>query len=173
MDTLRPIQFWDHDRLVTGNEGENAGNTIDKFPFLGNGMFRPLSMVNRTVELGTVFEQDYKNTLDGKYTKPYDMYERTRQSNSLFIGQQTGRFVREAIGTLTKRSRGSKEDKEVWISNDYAPDLYPKYYQTAFHYQTDGWMSKRSADVYKTSTEQCSWEVRILCILPSRQLMKN
>merc|ERR1719491_1044409 len=31
--------------------------------------------------------------------------------------------------------------------------LYPDYYQTAFHYQGDGWMSTDSANVYETSTE--------------------
>jgi ubiquinone/menaquinone biosynthesis C-methylase UbiE len=31
--------------------------------------------------------------------------------------------------------------------------IYPEYYQTNFHYQTDGWMSAKSAKVYETSTE--------------------
>ena len=33
------------------------------------------------------------------------------------------------------------------------PDLFPEYYRNDFHYQTDGWMSTRSASVYETSTE--------------------
>ena len=142
-----------HDQLVNRNNEEKSGaNALDKFA-ISSGMFAPLSMVNRAVELASVFEQDYENICKGKYVKPYDMYEQTQQSNPLFIGQQTGRFVREAIGTLTRRSRGRPEDKELWLSNKYAPDLYPKYYRTQFHYQTDGWMSKESADVYDTSTE--------------------
>eukprot|EP00536_Pseudo-nitzschia_multiseries_P002478 jgi/Psemu1/183582/e_gw1.33.23.1 len=31
--------------------------------------------------------------------------------------------------------------------------MYPDYYQTAFHYQRDGWMSSDSANAYETSTE--------------------
>ena len=30
---------------------------------------------------------------------------------------------------------------------------YPKYYQNNFHFQGDGWMSTKSANVYETSTE--------------------
>jgi len=31
--------------------------------------------------------------------------------------------------------------------------MYPAYYQTNFHYQTDGWMSDDSAKVYEVATE--------------------
>ena len=37
---------------------------------------------------------------------------------------------------------------------DAAPYMgYPDYYQNNFHFQGDGWMSSKSADVYETSTE--------------------
>jgi len=66
---------------------------------------------------------------------------------------QTTRFVNEAIATLARRNRQNEEDKKIWLSDEASPKLYPEYYQNAFHYQTDGWMSRRSADVYETSTE--------------------
>lgn len=81
------------------------------------------------------------------------MYAQSEQTSPIFALQQTGMFVREAVGTLTRRNRGSEDDKKVWFDNDAMPDLYPKYYRTAYHYQTDGWMSHDSASVYDTSTE--------------------
>jgi hypothetical protein len=74
---------------------------------------------------------------------------RHRQSNPVNVLVQTSRFVNEAIDTLGRRSRQREEDKNIWITNSASPKLYPEYYRTAFHYQTDGWMSKKSADVYE------------------------
>lgn len=106
------------------------------------------------LETALAYEQDYERICSGKYKLPYDMYNFSQQSNPIYAVQQTGSFIREAVGTLTRRNRGSEEDKQVWIgSNDAKSKLYPKYYQTAFHYQTDGWMSSESANVYDTSTE--------------------
>ena len=31
-------------------------------------------------------------------------------------------------------------------------DSFPKYYSNSFHYQSDGWMSTDSAEIYETST---------------------
>ena len=84
------------------------------------------------------------------YKKPYDMYKSTRQSSPLNIATQTARFVNEAIGTLARRKR---QEKDIWFTDTATPDLYPEYYKTAFHYQTDGWMSQASANVYEASTE--------------------
>ena len=101
------------------------------------------------LESALAYEQDFLRIREGLYKKPYDMFESTRQSSPLFVATQTARFVREAVGTLTRRKRGAESDKKIWIDSD----MYPDYYRTAFHYQTDGWMSKESADVYETSTE--------------------
>lgn len=84
------------------------------------------------------------------YKKPYDMYKSTRQSSPLNIATQTARFVNEAIGTPARRKR---QEKDVWYTDTATPDLYPEYYKTAFHYQTDGWMSQASANIYEASTE--------------------
>lgn len=81
------------------------------------------------------------------------MYTPSQQTSPLYALGQTNRFVREAVGTLTRRNRGYEEDKTTWISADATSDLYPEYYRNAFHYQTDGWMSSDSAAVYDTSTE--------------------
>jgi ubiquinone/menaquinone biosynthesis C-methylase UbiE len=103
------------------------------------------------------YEQDYQWIRRGVYREPWDMTLRHRQSNPRNILKQTGRFVREAIGTLGRRNSATEKDKQVKFfgKSNGAKDssLYPEYYQNAFHYQTDGWMSSDSAKVYETSTE--------------------
>merc|ERR1712238_120029 len=113
---------------------------------------QPLVFSRMLAEVAYSYEQDYERINDGSYKLPWDMYARSRQISPFFIGQQTSRFVSEAVDTLTRRNRGSEEDKRIWLTDDKS-DMYPDYYKTAFHYQTNGWMSQDSANVYETSTE--------------------
>jgi len=119
------------------------------------------------------YEEDwFGNIAKGLYREPWDMTTSNhRQSNPLFALRQTSRFVREAAGIMGRRSRGTQQDKEVSFFRDNPnrskrsrnrvaavvhtkKDFsYPEYFQTAFHYQGDGWMSEDSANVYETSTE--------------------
>lgn len=133
-----------HETLV---KGDTSGSPFDQL------ITKPAVSSRILLEAALAYEQDYQRIEKGEYKKPYDMYENTRQSSPLYAGQQTARFVREAIGTLGRRKAGTEEAKRIWISEDTSPSLYPTYYRTAFHFQTDGWMSQDSADVYETSTE--------------------
>jgi len=117
------------------------------------------------------YEEDYFNYVaKGIYREPWDMATSNhRQSNPIRAMTQTGRFVREAVGTLGRRSRRDKDVRFFRNNNSnhsrqkspapkaakkaHGTKLYPDYYQTAFHYQGDGWMSTDSANVYETSTE--------------------
>lgn len=125
------------------------------------------------------YEEDYFDWIaKGVYREPWDMKTNTntlhRQSNPINVITQTNRVVRESVGVLKRRSRGSDRDKQVAFfrsssnnnnnNNDKSGSstsgttktpsiIYPEYYQTAFHYQKDGWMSSESANVYETSTE--------------------
>ena len=132
-----------HEALV---KRDNSGSPFDP-------LMREPAIVSRILlECALAYEQDFQRIEEGQYKKPYDMYENSRQSSPLFAGQQTARFVREAIGTLARRKKGSEDAKRTWLSDD-TNEFYPEYYRTAFHYQTDGWMSQESADVYEVSTE--------------------
>lgn len=136
-----------HERLVNQNPSSKFG---DALPVQLDGTIASRLLL----EAALCFDQDYRQIQKGSYREPWDMKNLNhRQSSPINIATQTGRFLQEAIGTLGRRSRGEQRDKEIWISDESSPDLYPDYYRTAFHYQTDGWMSKRSADVYETSTE--------------------
>jgi len=94
------------------------------------------------------YYQDYENIKEGRYALPWDMTTPThRQYNPVFVLRNGAKFVREAVDTLRRRERGTPDP--LWMRSAYLPD----YFQSTFHYQTDGWMSQRSASVYPTSTE--------------------
>jgi len=138
-----------HERLV-GQKGNNDNNNAS-WDFLKNPA-QPEVISRILLEASLAYEQDYKRISDGKYKLPYDMYTLNRQNSPIFAGQQTIRFVNEAIGTIARSNRGTEEDKRTWLTGTKS-SLYPDYYHNAFHYQTDGWMSSTSANVYETSTE--------------------
>lgn len=125
---------------------------------IGSLYSQPDTIPRLVAEVALSYEQDYSNIENGNYKEPFDMYTRNQQNNPFFIGRQTSRFISEAIGTIARQNRGSEQDKVNWLANEDGEkfsknDFYPDYYKTAFHYQTDGWMSQTSADVYETSTE--------------------
>ena len=144
-----------HERLVHADTAQPVGifgGTEESFGVL------PMHLEGSTatrllLESFLCYQQDYKDIEAGTYREPWDMKFNHRQANPVNLLTQTSRFVEEAIGTLGRRKRARKEDKEIWISNHASPEFYPEYYRTAFHYQTDGWMSQKSAGVYETSTE--------------------
>lgn len=108
------------------------------------------------------YKQDYfEGIAKGVYREPWDMASLNhRQSNPLNAITQTSRFVRESVGVLGRRSRGTEKDKQVKFfgSNNRSTNnksgttaaaaaaagkahkskIYPEYYQTAFHFQGDG-----------------------------------
>ena len=132
-----------YDRLYTKQMGDGtmfSNRLMRIFPY-------------KLADAALIYEQDYENISNGKYKLPYDMYTRNRQQSPLYFGSKSAQFIREAVDTLARRNRGTDEDKRTWLSDSDDTSMYPDYYKTAFHYQTDGWMSQKSADVYETSTE--------------------
>ena len=148
-----------HERFVANdnnNNNEEEGITTNNSNNNGILPFNINSSIatRLLLEAFTCYEQDYNQISNGAYTQPWDMESLShRQSSPINVLTQTGRFVNEAIGTLARWNRMTEDDKKIWITDDASPSLYPDYYRTAFHYQTDGWMSQRSANVYETSTE--------------------
>ncbi|CAG9465589.1 unnamed protein product [Pedinophyceae sp. YPF-701] len=100
------------------------------------------------VEAMATFKQDLANIKAGVYKAPYDMSISHRQSNPFFVARKAAEFVREATGTLQRRAAQTPDD--LWLDVPTQPQYYRK---KTFHFQTDGWMSSRSAGVYETSTE--------------------
>merc|ERR1719160_1994859 len=106
---------------------------------------------NLVLEAAMAFQQDYAAINKGMYKVPWDMYTPGhRQLTPQYAAQQTARFIEEAIATLGRAAGGGRvEDIGIWLDSPLLPD----YYKNNFHYQTDGWMSSGSAQVYETSTE--------------------
>ena len=100
------------------------------------------------LEVGLIYEQDWKHIKAGDYKAPWDMTLGHRQTSPLYALRQAQLVVAETVDITGRRSR--KATPGVWLD---APQLYPRYYLNDFHYQTDGWFSSRSANVYETSTE--------------------
>lgn len=140
-------------RIKEGSEG-GAGGLVNVAGF-GNmgGLGVDGDIASRLLlEAALVYEADYAAVAAGEFKLPWDMATPThRQYTPGYALRQTQRFVREAVGTLGRRSRQQPEDVGVWMGAD--EKLYPSYYLNNFHYQTDGWLSRRSAEVYETSTE--------------------
>ncbi|KAI8475763.1 MAG: S-adenosyl-L-methionine-dependent methyltransferase [Monoraphidium minutum] len=104
---------------------------------------------NRLYEAVAVYQQDLAAIKAGSYKLPWDMTTPThRQFSPFYMARKASLFINEAVGTLNRRL--SEADASNWFSSD----MYPKYYMdNTFHYQTDGWLSPRSATVYEFSTE--------------------
>ena len=140
-------------RIKEGGEG-GAGGMVNVAGF-GNmgGLGINGDIASRLLlEAALVYEADYAAVAAGEFKLPWDMATPThRQYTPGYALRQTQRFVREAVGTLGRRSRQQPEDVGVWMGAD--DKLYPSYYLNNFHYQTDGWLSRESAEVYETSTE--------------------
>ena len=102
------------------------------------------------LEAMLTYEQDFEKIEAGLLVAPWDMTLGHRQNRLSYSGLQTLRFLREATATLGRRA-ALAEPRTSWPGED--ADEYPSYYLNDFHYQSDGWLSERSANVYETSTE--------------------
>jgi ubiquinone/menaquinone biosynthesis C-methylase UbiE len=130
-------------RTSSAASGEAEGGTGRRLEKLVRG-----GATGPIAEALATYAQDFENIKAGLYKMPWDMTTPGhRQYNPLFVLRKAVAFVREAADTLGRRDR--QADTSVWLDSR----LYPDYYRNTFHYQTDGWMSKESADIYESSTE--------------------
>ena len=142
--------------FANGNEEAAGGDQTSSGGVLNNGGAISATVASRLLlESMMVYEQDWQAVSRGDVKFPWDMepFSNHRQQQPLYALRQSLRFVREAVGTLERRSRGA-EAKGIWLDKKSGEAMgYPDYYQNNFHFQGDGWMSSESANVYETSTE--------------------
>ncbi|GLC55740.1 hypothetical protein PLESTB_001020600 [Pleodorina starrii] len=106
-------------------------------------------VASRLIDGQAMVEQDYDNIRAGYYPMPWDMVTPGhRQYNPLFALRGSLGFLREWTAITQRRISGQPEP--LWISGSA---IYPQYYTKTYHYQTDGWMSERSAALYEFATE--------------------
>ncbi|GLC41359.1 hypothetical protein PLESTM_001187400 [Pleodorina starrii] len=106
-------------------------------------------VASRLIDGQAMVEQDYDDIRAGYYPMPWDMVTPGhRQYNPLFALRGSLGFLREWTAITQRRISGQPEP--LWISGSA---IYPQYYTKTYHYQTDGWMSERSAALYEFATE--------------------
>eukprot|EP01024_Parvocaulis_polyphysoides_P051197 TRINITY_DN5028_c1_g1_i2.p1 TRINITY_DN5028_c1_g1~~TRINITY_DN5028_c1_g1_i2.p1 ORF type:complete len:359 (+),score=23.96 TRINITY_DN5028_c1_g1_i2:146-1078(+) len=94
------------------------------------------------------YRQDLDNIRVGLYKLPWDMTTlENRQFNPRYVLRSTSRSIQEAISVIGRKQNNNQEP--LWLDSN----LYPDYYKNTFHFQTDGWMSTKSAKVYEAATE--------------------
>jgi len=118
--------------------------------FLDAMFASPNAFIRRAVRQAVeTFRQDLGYIKAGYFKAPYDMSPGHRQFSPAYVADKGLRYIREAVGTLQRSA--DRADTGTWV--DSSNDLYPPYYRHTFHYQTDGWLSSESAQVYEASTE--------------------
>jgi ubiquinone/menaquinone biosynthesis C-methylase UbiE len=95
-------------------------------------------------DLRAVLAQDLAHIEAGDYAPPADL-----AANPVAALRRAGAFFRD-LGRVDAR-RHAERHQEV---AEAPPDgSFPRYYLQNFHYQTDGWLSRRSAEIYDHQVE--------------------
>src|SRR5579875_689229 len=94
-------------------------------------------------DLDALFEEDWRNISAGLYRAPEALGE-----GPLRALRMAGRYFSD-LGRVERR-RQRRVTNEV---TEPAPGRFPRYYLQNFHYQTDGYLSARSAELYDHQVE--------------------
>lgn len=95
-------------------------------------------------DLRELLRRDWRNIEDGYYRLPEDVVARP-----LSALRKAGRYFAD-LRQVERRRRAAIND-EVFRATP--PGRYPRYYLQNFHYQTDGYLSRRSAELYDHQVE--------------------
>lgn len=96
-------------------------------------------------EFFKAYRKDLSNIEACLYPRPRDVRP-SQLPNAL---RHSLKFLRDAEKVDERRlNRNGTE-----VRNAADPDRYPTYYRQNFHYQSDGWFSDESADIYDTQVE--------------------
>jgi len=94
-------------------------------------------------DLHALLDQDWRNIEQGLYRLPeggVDPVAALRKARRYFAD----------LRQVNARRRADANDE---IFRATPPGRYPRYYLQNFHYQTDGWLSRRSAELYDHQVE--------------------
>ncbi len=94
-------------------------------------------------DLAGLIRRDYAHIAAGDYAQPEDMAD-----NPIEAVRRARDFFRDL--RVVDARRQEARHQEV---GEIAPEGLPRYYLQNFHYQTDGWLSRASADRYDHQVE--------------------
>jgi ubiquinone/menaquinone biosynthesis C-methylase UbiE len=95
-------------------------------------------------DLRALLDQDWRNIEQGLYRLPEGIVADPRTAL-----RKAGRYFAD-LRQVDRRRRADANDE---IFRATPPGRYPRYYLQNFHYQTDGWLSRRSAELYDHQVE--------------------
>jgi ubiquinone/menaquinone biosynthesis C-methylase UbiE len=95
-------------------------------------------------DLARLLERDWRNIEAGLYRLPVDLVP-----NPLAEWRRSRRFFADLAGVEARRR--ANDHSEVRRQNPAA--RYPRYYLQNFHFQTDGYLSQHSAELYDHQVE--------------------
>jgi ubiquinone/menaquinone biosynthesis C-methylase UbiE len=96
-------------------------------------------------DLRALLEQDWRNIEEGRYRLP----EGVMAPRPLEALRKAGLYFADLRRVdLRRRAEASNE-----VFQAAPPGRYPRYYLQNFHYQTDGYLSRRSAELYDHQVE--------------------
>ncbi|RED46159.1 class I SAM-dependent methyltransferase [Aestuariispira insulae] len=95
-------------------------------------------------DLNALNERDWTQIERGEYRPPADMVP-----NPLALARQSLRYLRDLPAINQRRRLGLAKE----LKPDVAGQGYPDYFLQNFHFQTDGWLSEDSAEIYDFQVE--------------------
>jgi len=112
-----------------------------------------------------LYRRDLDNIRQGLYRAPYDMHPSHRQWSPGFVADKARRLLRSSREIMQRRTKPEASTELRRTSTDAAAAepgagtlvagafAYPDTFLQNFHWQSDGWMSVRSARIYEFQTE--------------------
>jgi ubiquinone/menaquinone biosynthesis C-methylase UbiE len=101
--------------------------------------------------IAMLLRNDLKNIEEGKYKMPYDLNVQLapKQWTPAPVIRQLASYLDDRKAVFDRRDR--KDGLEV--RKTFKSTKYPNYYLQNFHYQSDGWLSRKSARLYDYQVE--------------------
>jgi ubiquinone/menaquinone biosynthesis C-methylase UbiE len=117
------------------------------------------SQTRLILEAVLCYEQEWPWIQAGRVPYPWDALVQPnrkwqwnhRHARLPFLLQQTMRAVRESRAIFQRRDTWRGQPSRP--PSSFNQSSFPQYYLNDFHYQTDGWLSRESADNYEVATE--------------------
>lgn len=106
-----------------------------------------MGYTNLLMNYERMYDLDAEHIAAGYYRVPYDSKKGHRQLNPAYASFKAKEFFAEAKENIKRRRRDGRQELP------FVSGMYPDYYMNNYHFQSDGWLSSRSAQAYEFSTE--------------------
>jgi ubiquinone/menaquinone biosynthesis C-methylase UbiE len=133
-------------RMTRGAAARAGDAADDDLPPPAEPVAPPPDRTRMRAAFRALFDADRRNIEEGLYPAPRDL-DPSRLLRALRLSRA---FLRDARAVDARRHAqgGATEARALDASG-----RYPAYYRQNFHFQTDGWLSRRSARLYDTQVE--------------------